>query len=224
MARRSGRQQARAGIALAGLVLAAAGCSQVLPVGPAPAPTPAPRHLASAIVMQPGLTQPGLPASGCPGGSVALSGPGTTNVTTSGDYTATTTGLCYRQLGKPVTFTSAGVTVYQQPAGNQPAHNLPPCGQPAGSQPPCSQPAGNQLVKVPATWLVRITLPKAEAAALSAVTTSAFKARTQIAIIVAGQAWGLPFTNQPLTDGQFVIAAKNQAQALQLQRLLLPPA
>jgi hypothetical protein len=210
MVRRPGRQTARAGIALACLALTAAGCSQVLPVGPAPAATPAPRHLASAIVMQPGLTQPGAPSIGCPGGSVALSGPGTTNVTSTGDYTATTTGLCYRQLGKPVTFTSAGVTVYQQPAGNQPAHNLPPC----------SQPAGNQLVKVPATWLVRITLPKAEAAALSAVTTSAFKAKTQIAIIVAGQTWGIPFTNQPLTSGQFDIAAQNQAQALQLQRLL----
>jgi hypothetical protein len=173
--------------------------------------------------MQPGLTQPGAPSIGCPGGSVALSGPGTTNVTSTGDYTATTTGLCYRQLGKPVTFTSAGVTVYQQPASSQPAHNLPACNQPAG-QPPCSQPGGNQLVKVPATWLVRITLPEAEAAALSAVTTSAFKAKTQIAIIVAGQTWGIPFTNQPLTNGQFVIAAMNQAQALQLQRLLVPPA
>jgi hypothetical protein len=166
MVRRPGRQTARAGIALAGLALTAAGCSQVLPVGPAPAATPAPRHLASAIVMQPGLTQPGAPSIGCPGGSVALSGPGTTNVTSTGDYTATTTGLCYRQLGTPVTFTSAGVTVYQQPAS--------------------SQQAGNQLVKVPATWLVRITLPKAEAATLSAVTTTAFKAKTQIAIIVAG--------------------------------------
>jgi hypothetical protein len=223
MVRRSGRQPAGAGLAVAGLVLTAVGCSQVLPVGPAAAPTPAPRHLASAIVMQPGLTQPGAPSIGCPGGSVALSGPGTTNVTSTGDYTATTTGLCYRQLGKPVTFTSAGVTVYQQPASSQPAHNLPACNQPAG-QPPCSQPGGNQLVKVPATWLVRITLPEAEAAALSAVTTSAFKAKTQIAIIVAGQTWGIPFTNQPLTNGQFVIAAMNQAQALQLQRLLVPPA
>jgi hypothetical protein len=197
--RRSGRRPARAAIAVAGLVLTVAGCGHVLPLGPAPAPTPVPRQLASPIVMELGLSQPGAPASGCPAGSVALSGPGTTTVTTDGDFTSTTTGLCYRQLAEPVTFTSGGVTLYQQPPSNNPAEHLSP-------------------------WLLRINLPAAEAAALTAITTQAVHAKAQIAIIVAGQTWGVPFTQQPLTNGQFVIAAQSKDQALQLQRLLLKTA
>jgi hypothetical protein len=34
----------------------------------------------------------------------------------------------------------------------------------------------------------------------------------------------MPFTGQPLTNGQFVIAAQSQRQALQFQRILLKPA
>ena len=74
--RGSGRFPARVSMALAGLVLTVAGCSQALPLGPAPAPLPVPSHLASAIVLQPGLSDPGASVSKCPAGSVALSGPG----------------------------------------------------------------------------------------------------------------------------------------------------
>lgn len=197
--RTSSRPAAAAVTALAGLVLTLAGCGGVLPLGPGPAPTPAPSRLSSPIVMQPGLSQPGSSPTGCPAGLVALTGPGTANVTTEGDFTSTTTGLCYRELGKAVTFTSAGVTVYEQPAGNKP-------------------------VKHPAAWLLRINLPAAETGALTALTTEAFQSRSQIAIIVAGQTWGMPFTEQPLTNGQFVIAAQSQSQAVQLQHLLLKPA
>jgi hypothetical protein len=197
--RRSGRRPARAAIALAGLGLTVVGCGHVLPLGPTPAATPVPRQLASPIVMELGLSQPGAPASGCPAGSVALSGPGTTTVTTDGNFTSTTTGLCYRQLAEPVTFTSGGVTLYQQPPSNNPAEHLAP-------------------------WLLRITLPAAEAAALAAITTQAVNSQAQIAIIVAGQTWEIPSTPQPLTNGQFDIAAQSKDQALQLQRLLLKPA
>lgn len=84
VARGSGMLAVGAGAALAGLVLTVAGCSQALPLGPAPAAAPAPSHLASAIVMQPGLSDPGASVSKCPVGSVALSGPGALNVPPSG--------------------------------------------------------------------------------------------------------------------------------------------
>jgi hypothetical protein len=193
---RSGRHPAGAGIALAGLMLTAAGCSHVLPLGPAPAATPAPRHLASAIVMEPGLVQPQAAPNVCPAGSVVLSGPGTPISSPYGDSTGTPTAVCYRRLGKPVTFASAGVTLYEQPGGNKP-------------------------VKHPAVWMLSITLPAAEAAALTTITTKAFHARSQIAIIVAGQTWEIPLTNQPLTNGQFDIQAQSRSQALQFQRTLL---
>jgi len=194
--RESGSRPAAAGIALAGLVLAVAGCSQVLPLGPAPAATPAPRHLASAIVMQPGLSQSGASPSGCPAGSIALSGPGIPIITAVGNSTGTPDDLCFRLLGKAVTFTSAGVTMSQRLATS----------------------------REPALYALRITLPPAEAAALTSITTKVAGTQDQLAIIVAGKTWGMPITLRPLTNGQFTILEQSRDQALQLQRILLKPA
>jgi hypothetical protein len=69
--------------------------------------------------------------------------------------------------------------------------------------------------------MLRINLPAAEAASLTAITTKAVDSRTQIAIIVAGQTLSIPFTSQPLTNGQFAIPAQSRSQALQFQRMLL---
>lgn len=188
-------------IGLGGLLFAVAGCSgSVLPLGPAPAPTPSPRQLASAIVMEPGLAQPGASPRDCPAGSVVLTGPGTPIAAPVGDPAAGThAGLCFHPLGKPVTFTTAGVAVYEQPAGNRP-------------------------VKHAALWVVRVTLPAAEARELTTVTTKVAGTQDQMAIIVGGQTWGLPLTKAPLSQGQFAIGAQSKSQALQWQRTLLPPA
>jgi len=78
----------------AGTVLAVASCSHITPIGPA-ATTPQPRHLRSPFVLEAMRIQPATPASGCPAGSVALSGG---------------PGQCYRKLGTPVTITSAAVS------------------------------------------------------------------------------------------------------------------
>jgi hypothetical protein len=185
--------RAAAAIAVTGLGLAVGACGQALPIGPAPAPTPAPSPLAAAIVMQPGLGQP-LAGSTCPAGQVKLTGPGALSV--QGSYTSAT--MCFRELGRPVTFTTAGVTVYEQPAGTQP-------------------------VKHPAQWQVRITLPAAEAAELTTVTTKLAAARDQLATIVGGQTWAVPIVIHPLTGGEFVIGTRSKDQALQYQRELLRP-
>ena len=194
-----GRFPIMASIALAGLALTLAGCSQALPLGPAPAPLPVPSRLASAIVLQPGLTDQGASVSKCPAGSVALSGPGAINGAPGGTGPAsspsTPTGLCFQTLGKPVTFTSAGVAVAEQPARSQP-------------------------VQQPASWVVRINLPTAEAAELAAVTTKLAGTQDQLAIIIAGQTWAMPLTMQPLTGGEFAFSAESKSQALQVQRLL----
>jgi hypothetical protein len=193
------RLGAGAGAALAGLMLTVAGCSQALPLGPAPAAPPAPSHLASAIVLQPGLTDPGASVSKCPAGSVALSGPGATNGPPPGagpvSSPSTPTGVCFQTLGKPVTFTTAGVAVAEQPARSQP-------------------------VQQPASWVVRINLPAAEAAELASVTTRLAGTQDQLAIIIGGQTWAMPVTLQPLTGGEFAFSAESKNQALQVQRLL----
>jgi hypothetical protein len=108
IARGPGRRPAGAGIAVAALALACAGCSHVLPLGPAP---PAPRHLASAVILQLVLSQPPSPAGGCPAGYATLSAPFT-------DYPEVP-DACYHDLGQPATFTSAAVTMAYQPAISQ---------------------------------------------------------------------------------------------------------
>jgi hypothetical protein len=188
IARGPGRRPAGAGIApaaLAALALACAGCSHILPLGPAPA---APRHLGSAIILQLVRSQPPSPAGGCPAGDTTLSAP-------FPDYPEVP-DACYRKLGHPVTITSAAVAMSYQPARNQ----------------------------QPAEYGLTFTLPAAEAAALTAITTKAFDSRDQMAISTAGKTWGVLLTEEPLTNGQFEIVVQSKNQVLQLQRTLLPPA
>ena len=190
--RRSGGRPAGAGIALAALVLTVAGCTgHVLPLGPVPPPSPVPRHLASAIVLQLVLSQPGEPGGGCPAGYTTFSGPGTDDPGVP--------GVCYRKTGKPVTLTSAAVTLNQQPVGSGP-------------------------VQQPAGYPVLITLPAAGAAALTAIDAKALDSQDLLAIIIAGQTWGTPFVIHPPINGQFGILTQSRNQALQLQRILLQPA
>jgi hypothetical protein len=182
IARGLGRHPAGAGIAVAALALTCAGCSQILPLGPAP---PAPRHLASAVILQLVLSQP--PADGCPDGYTTLAAPFT-------DYPEVP-DACYRKIGKPVTFTSAAVTMAYQPA----THHQP------------------------ALYGLNLTLSAAEAAALTAITTKAFDSRDQMAVSTAGKTWGVFTTGGPFTSGQFGILVESENQALQLQRILIPP-
>ena len=106
--RRSGTGPMGTGIALTAVVaLAVAGCSQALPLGPAPAGQ---QQLASAIVLQVVLPRPSSPAGGCPAGSARL--PRAAEEFPGSDQ-------CYRRLGPALTITSAAVRYIQRPAANQ---------------------------------------------------------------------------------------------------------
>jgi hypothetical protein len=177
-------------LAAVALALTVAGCSSVAPLGPAPAAVaPQPRPLGSPITLQAMLGRPGsLPTGACAAGYAALSGPGA----------AGNTGLCYRKLGAPVTFTSAGVAPYQPENSS---------GQPA-------DPAGAAALM--------INLPAADVAALTAITTKAYQAKGYVEISVGGQAWGIPEALAPLTHGQFAITLPSGKLADQLQHLLDP--
>jgi hypothetical protein len=181
IARGSGRRLAGAGVALAAVALTCAGCGHVLPLRPEPA---APRQLASAIVLQRVLGQPPSPAGHCPAGYATLAAP-------AADFPAVSDS-CYRKVGQPVTFTSAGVNNAYQPAANQ----------------------------QPAEYGLAITLPAAEATELTAITTKAFRSRDAVAVSVAGKTWEVPFT-EALTHGQFDITVQSENLDLQLQRTLL---
>jgi hypothetical protein len=184
IARGPGRRPAGAGLAAAAIALTCAGCSHILPLGPAP---PAPRHLASAVTLQLVLSQPLSPADRCPAGYTTFAAPFT-------DYPEVP-NACYRKLGNPVTFTSAAVTMAYQPAVHQ----------------------------QPALYGLNLTVSAAQATALTAITTKAFRSRDEMAISIAGKTWGVTLTAGPFTNGQFGILVQSESQALQLQHLLIPP-
>jgi hypothetical protein len=171
-------------VAVAGFGLTAAGCSHVTPLGPDAAPQPG--HLRSPVVLEAMRVQFPTPPGKCQAGYAAISAPGAG------------AGPCYRELGAPVTFTSAVVTPYQP--GN----------------PSAPRPAG-------ASGLL-FTVPAADAAALTAVTTRAYDAQGAVEVSVDGKAWALPMALAPLTHGQFAITLPSSGQALRLERLLVPPA
>jgi hypothetical protein len=105
-------------------------------------------------------------------------------------------GRCYRKLGTPVTITSAALS----------SHLPTPPGQAAG-------PAMHGFV---------ITVPAADLAALTAVTTTAADAHGYLDIGVAGRTWLLPRVLRPFTSPHFEVVFPSRNEALQLQRLLVP--
>jgi hypothetical protein len=177
----------RGGLAVAALALTVAGCGHVLPIGPDA--SPAPGQLTVPIILQLALSQPPLPAGGCQAGYATAPATGPDSPGFSGP--------CYRKTGTPVTFTSAAVSLYLQPAGSKP-------------------------VQHPTMWGLAIRVPGAEAAALTAITTKSYDTRDPLAISISGTTWAVVMTAAPLTNGRFVFMTQSKNQALQLQRTLLP--
>jgi hypothetical protein len=140
---------------------------------------PRPSQAASAIIVQPMVSRPRTPAGGCPAGYAQISVPGVDH-----------SGLCFRQDGTPVAFTSAEVTWDPLDGGYQ----------------------------------FIFTLPASEAAALKAVTTTAYDSRGFTDITVGGKTWELSRVPAPLANGQLAIQIPDKNTALQLQRILVPPA
>jgi len=106
-------------------------------------------------------------------------------------------GQCYSKLGTPVMITSAAISSHLP---------TPPPGQEAG----------------PAAYGFVITLPAAELAALTAVTTTAADAHGYLSITVADRTWLLARVLQPFTSPHFEIAFPSRNQARQLYRTLAP--
>jgi hypothetical protein len=181
--RSGGRRAGGAAIALAALSAAVAGCSQALPLGHAPASQ---QHLAAPIVLQVVVSEPSSATGTCPAGSARLP-------KSAEQFPGS--GQCYRQIGKPLTITSAAVSYLQHPAANQ----------------------------QPANYGLGISLPAADKAAMLTITTRAYHSKGQIATIVAGRTWGVATVEIPFTS-PFEIPAQNASQALQLQRTLIPSA
>jgi hypothetical protein len=205
-------------VAAVGIVLAGAGCSNITPLGPDPAPVnlPPARQLGSPIIMQVMRSQFPAPTGRCPAGSVDLFG-SEPNVPRAAVATAgpvhvqgsTATPIppatpsappvgvaCYLPVGSPVTITSAAVssvTTYQHQTG-------------------------------PAFYGFVVAFPTAYVAALTALITQAYGSGDAVGMSVAGKLWQAPQTRSKLNAlraEQINLLSRNQA--LQLYRLLVPP-
>ncbi len=177
-----------ASVLAVGLMLTVASCSHDTPAPTAHAAGAAVAARSGALfVLKAVSIQPTTGAGGCPAGSVALSGG---------------PGQCYRQLGAPVTITSATVG----PVITDALH----------------------FQGLDGFWIV---LPAADVATLQAITTTAADAHANLAIFVAGQGWLLPIPGRPFTNGQLEIflprlsnsLPTRNKQVIELHRLLVPP-
>jgi hypothetical protein len=205
---------------VAGLMLAAVGCSNITPLGPVPAPASLPpaRDLGSPIIMEVMRSQPPTPAGECPAGSVALFGsePNVPRVARIGSVTVPIHGgtatlppltppatppapgvgvACYLPAGRPITVTSAAVsavTSYPQQTG-------------------------------PAAYGFVIAFPAADVAALTAAIRQAYDSGDALGMSVAGKLWQAPQTRRRSTALRAEqINLLSREQALQLYRLLVP--
>ena len=184
----------------AGLMLTAAGCSHLTPLGPDAAATlPQPHHLGSPFVLQVVRVPSSAPVGSCPAGYLALPG-------------GESPGMCYRTTGTKVTITSAAVSPVS------PFQPPPPPGQQA----------------VPVQYVFWLTVPAADAPALTAATTmvtgpqplptqgprTTSAATTALIISVAGRTWALVGFATRFAGRQLEVALSTRNQALQLQRIL----
>ena len=205
-------------LAAACVVLVVAGCSNITPLGPDPAPVSLPpaRDLGSPIIMQVMRNQPPAPTGRCPAGSVALFGSepnvpraavaSSRPVQAGTGSTATPTPpatppappvgvACYRPVGTPVTITSAAVSSVTTNR-NQPG---------------------------PAWHVFVVAFPTADVAALTALIRQAHDSGDAVGMSVAGKLWQAP---QPRR--KFIALRAEQinllsrTQAVQLYRLLVP--
>jgi hypothetical protein len=206
-------------LAAAGLMLAVAGCSNIAPLGPDPAPVSLPpaRDLGSPIIVQVMRSDRPRPTGECPAGSVALfgsqpnvlrtavassrpvqvgTGSTATPIPTPAAPPAPLAGVaCYLPAGRPVTITSAAVSSVTT-SRNQPG---------------------------PAWYGFVVAFPAADVAALTADIRQAYDSGDAVGMSVAGKLWQAP---QP--RHKFIALRAEQinllsrTQAFQLHRLLVP--
>lgn len=202
-----------------GVVLAVAGCSNITPLGPDPAPASLPpaRDLGSPIIVQVMRSQPPTPTGECPAGSIALFGsepnvlraaaassrPVQVGTGSTATPTATPTAppappagvACYRPAGTPVTITFAAVSSVTT-SRNQPG---------------------------PAWYVFVVAFPTADVPALTALIRQAYDSGDAVGISVAGKLWQAPQPRRKfiaLRAEQINLLSRNQAS--QLYRLLVP--
>jgi hypothetical protein len=192
---------AAASVLAAGLMLTAASCSHLTPLGQDPAATmPQPHHLRSPLVLQDMRIQPPAPVGGCLTGYVALSG-------------GASPGACYRKTGTPVTITSAGVS---------PVSSFRPPPSPGQQAVPVQYGFWITLPAADVPALAAV-IPTASGPPGPPTAGVASSAAAIPAVSVAGRTWVLIGFTTRFTDRELEVFLPSRDQALQLQRMLAAP-
>jgi hypothetical protein len=195
-----------AAITITAVIAVASYTSHLTPLQPDLAATiPSPSHLGSPIVVQAMLVQlSSSPGGSCPAGYTGMSGP------------AAQPGQCFRKLGAPVTFTTAGVTSYQPRPPLPPGTSALLIGLPAADVAALTAVTREASDAVP-----RSAIPQSAGPQKSAATPSAGP-QGAVVISVAGKTWAILVTTQPITAHWFSIVLPGENLALQLERILVP--
>jgi len=216
-------------LAAAALILTAAGCSHILPLGPDAAATmPPPRHLGSPIIVQVMRVQPPTATGGCPAGWSAVSLP-------AGGGPRVAAGAV--PVGRPRRVVPQGGSA--SPAPPPPAASPAPSSAPAPT--PCYRPGGTPVTitsaavssvltyrpppgqpKGPDLYGFIVAVPGADVAAVTAVIRQAYHSGGAVGISVAGKLWQAPQVQQPFPGQRLQITLLSRNQALQLHRILVP--
>ena len=220
-------------LAAVGVVLAAASCSNITPLGPDPASVamPPPRHLGSPIIVLVMRVRPPNSAGGCPAGWAAVSLP-------AGGGPRVATGAV--PVGRPrrVVPRGASASPVPPPPAASPAPP-PPSAAPAPT--PCYRPAGTPVTitsaavssvltyrpppgrpKGPDLYGFIVAVPGADVAAVTEVIRQAYDTGSAVGISVAGKLWQAPQVQQPFPGQRLQVTLLSRNQARQLYRILVP--
>jgi hypothetical protein len=221
--------RARVGsLAVAGAVLAVAGCASVAPIGPdsAPASFAPSRQLGSALVLQVMRSQQPTPAGRCPVSSVSLFGLALVPRAVTSHHRAGPPQLVHTHhagAGSRPTPTSTP-TAATAPATPNPAGVA--CFQPAGSPVTITSAAVSSVASFryqagPVTYGFLVAIPADFVQSVTAVIKHAYDSRDAVGISVAGKLWQAPHVVKPFVGQQIQIVLLSKSQAVQLHHLLV---
>ncbi|HUA41598.1 MAG TPA: hypothetical protein VMA32_08535 [Streptosporangiaceae bacterium] len=216
-------------LAAAGVMLAVAGCSNITPLGPGPAPVSLPpaRDLGSPIIMQVMHSQFPTPAGRCPAGSVALFGSDPTVPRAAAAASAGPPVPVHSQVIRGSTATPAptpGATAPAPPGPLVGTACFRPVGRPVTiTSAAVSSVTTNRNQPGPAWHVFVVAFPTADVAALTALIHRAYDSGDALGMSVAGKLWQAP---QPRRQVVALRAEQinllSRTQAVELYHLLIP--
>jgi hypothetical protein len=219
----------------AGVMVAVAGCIQILPVGPGAGPSmPPARQLGSPITVQVMRSQPPTATGACPAGwlEVFLAPSILPHASTAGAQPVPGQSADRVPGGTtPSAGAGSGAPAFPETAPALAPSPLP-CYHPVGAPVTITSAAVSAVVAYPvprgqpkglAPYGFTVAVPAAEVAPVTALIMQAYDSRDALGISVAGKLWEAPQVDGRFSGRQLGVAVLTRDQALKLYRILVPP-